>query len=64
MSIAQDFVLWDYEPDVYDYWNLSSPSMLSSVFSFPPSLPSLSDELPDHHKFWDSSILGAEPLIL
>lgn len=54
MSFAQDLLFWEYEPDVYDYWNFSSPSMFSSLFLFfPLSLPLLissSDELPDHHK--------------
>lgn len=37
----------------------SFPSMLPCFF-LPPPPPSLSDELPDHHKFWDSHIPRAE----
>lgn len=53
MSFAQDSLFWEYKPDVYDYWNFSSPSMFPSLFFFFLSLPlvlSSSDELPDHHK--------------
>lgn len=34
MSFAQDLLFWEYEPDVYDYWNFSSLSMLSSPLLF------------------------------
>lgn len=59
MSCAQDFQFWEYKPDVYDYWNFSSLSLLS-----PPPPLLLSDELPDCHKSSDSSVPRAALLIL
>lgn len=42
MSFAQDSLFWEYKPDVYDYWNFSSPSMFPSLFFFFLSLSPLS----------------------
>lgn len=61
MSLAQDLLFWEYEPDVYDYWNFFSQSMFFrplSLFCF-----SCSDELPDHHKSQASSFPWAKLLI-
>lgn len=45
MRFAQDLPVWEFEADVYDYWNFFTQSMFFPLFLF-----SFSDELPDHHK--------------